>query len=87
LKSIRLKKLPAQNLPHGEIWPLKTTGKSCFLPEKAGYKLFLIANHPKRSKGANRNPAAPDSETRVAVSRKQYCQVAFSLRKSHLEHF
>jgi hypothetical protein len=34
LKSSRLKKLPAQILPHGEIRPLKITGKIRFLPKK-----------------------------------------------------
>src|SRR5271157_5701675 len=37
------------NLPHGEIRPLKITGKI----------RFFAKNPPKRTKGANRNPAAP----------------------------
>jgi hypothetical protein len=41
MKSTSRKKLPAQILPHGEIWPLKITGKSRFLPEKLGFTFFL----------------------------------------------
>jgi hypothetical protein len=26
---------PPQNIPHGEIWPLKITGKIRFLPKKS----------------------------------------------------
>jgi hypothetical protein len=35
LKSMPLEKLLARILPHGEIWPLKITGKIRFSPKDA----------------------------------------------------
>jgi hypothetical protein len=55
MESTRVEKLQPQNIPHGEIWPPKITGKIRFFaencPEKVFFAGFLISeNHfPNRN--------------------------------------